>query len=101
MKIGNKVSFKLNGEIHDGEIYVIDRNGTYFSRKPSVDIMVKSENMLYKHVPMEEITSIPDYDTNVKHKGLEGIYDIAKQTIEENNLTIMENEEELDVDRYY
>lgn len=58
MKIGDNVSFKFNDKILDGEVHVVDRHGKFFSRKPSVDIMVKSENMLYKHIPNKDIVKV-------------------------------------------
>ncbi len=55
MKVGDNVSFKFNGKIYDGEVHAVDRHGIFFSRKSSVDIMVNSENMLYKHIPIKDV----------------------------------------------
>ena len=38
-------------DIHEGVVYVVDRYGTFGqSEEPSYDIMVESENCLYKHI---------------------------------------------------
>lgn len=51
MKIGDKVIVKLDGKEYQGEIYVIDKNGTFKNPKiPSYDIMIPELNLLYKHV---------------------------------------------------
>ena len=56
MKVGDNVSFKFNDKIYDGEVHAVDRK--LFSRKPSLDIMVKSENMLYKHIPIKDVVKV-------------------------------------------
>lgn len=50
-KIGDNVSFTLEKEIKQGEIYVVDKYGTFENDSyVSYDIFVKSDNVLYKHV---------------------------------------------------
>lgn len=56
MKIGDNISFKFNDKIYNGEVYAVDQK--FFSRKPSLDIMVKSENMLYKHIPIKDVVKV-------------------------------------------
>lgn len=50
-KIGDNVSFTLENEIKQGEIYIVDKYGTFEDNSDvSYDIFVKSDNVLYKHV---------------------------------------------------
>ncbi len=50
-KIGDNVSFTLENEIKQGEIYIVDKYGTFEDDSDvSYDIFVKSDNVLYKHV---------------------------------------------------
>lgn len=50
-KIGDNVSFTLEKEIKQGEIYVVDKYGTFEDDSDvSYDIFVKNDNVLYKHV---------------------------------------------------
>ena len=61
---GSQFCFEFDGKIHTGTVLVVDyRDGEdakCFGLKNSVytyDIMVKSENMLYKHLPEFVISS--------------------------------------------
>ena len=48
---GNLVKFKLNGEIKEGTVYIIDKYGTFEDDSDvSYDILVGNENCLYKHI---------------------------------------------------
>lgn len=50
-KIGDNVSFTLGNVIKQGEIYIVDKYGTFEDDSDvSYDIFVKSDNVLYKHV---------------------------------------------------
>jgi hypothetical protein len=50
-KIGDDVSFTLGNDIKQGEIYIVDKYGTFEDDSDaSYDIFVKSDNVLYKHV---------------------------------------------------
>lgn len=50
-KIGDDVSFTLENDIKQGEIYIVDKYGTFEDDSDvSYDIFVKSDNVLYKHV---------------------------------------------------
>lgn len=50
-KVGDKVSFKFDTDILQGEIYVVDKYGTFFDDSDvSYDIYVESKNCLYKHI---------------------------------------------------
>lgn len=49
--LNNLVKFELDGEIKEGRIYIIDKYGTFADPSDvSYDIMVDSENCLYKHI---------------------------------------------------
>lgn len=49
-KIGDKVKFEFNGT-KVGEVYIVDPYGTFEQNLyASYDILVKEENMLYKHI---------------------------------------------------
>lgn len=51
-KIDDQVRFKLaDGVEREGFIYIVDAHGTFEQNEDvSYDIMVKSENCLYKHI---------------------------------------------------
>lgn len=53
-KINDVVSFKLQGKIYTGKVYIIDTNGTFEQHEePSYDIMIdiqNSEKCLVKHI---------------------------------------------------
>ena len=45
------VSFEINGEVKHGVVYIVDKYGTFFDDSDvSYDILVESENTLYKHI---------------------------------------------------
>ena len=55
-KVGDEVVFTLNGIQREGVVFIVDANGTFERPKvPSYDILVESENMLYKHVPYDMV----------------------------------------------
>ncbi len=55
------VKFEINGETKQGQIYIIDKYGTFFdSSDVCYDIFVKSENMLYKHVNERFVSLVND-----------------------------------------
>ena len=48
---GDKVTFRCGGETKKGVVCIVDAHGTFEQPGiPSYDILVKEENMLYKHV---------------------------------------------------
>ena len=50
-KEGDYVVFRSNGEKKTGQIYIVDRYGTFGqNEEPSYDVMVDEENCLYKHI---------------------------------------------------
>ena len=55
-KIGDEIVFTLEGIQRRGVIFAVDADGT-FERPgiPSYDILVESENMLYKHVTYDKV----------------------------------------------
>lgn len=49
---GDKVCFKTEKGIKNGTIAIIDKYGTFEQRDDvSYDILVETENCLYKHIP--------------------------------------------------
>lgn len=51
-KEGTMVKFIIGDELKTGHIFVVDKYGTFADPTDvSYDIMVESENMLYKHIP--------------------------------------------------
>ena len=49
-KEGDKVEFAFNDETKVGEVWIVDKWGTFDDpTDASYDIYVESENMLYKH----------------------------------------------------
>ena len=64
---GSQVCFEFDGKIHIGTVLVVDyRDGEvaeYFGLKNSgytYDILVKNENMLYKHLPEFLLSSVEE-----------------------------------------
>lgn len=50
-KVGDEVIFMVDNKQREGIIFVVDAHGTFERPEiPSYDILVESENMLYKHV---------------------------------------------------
>lgn len=50
-KVGTTVKFIVGEELKTGEIFIVDKYGTFDNPNDvSYDIMVESENMLYKHI---------------------------------------------------
>ncbi len=50
-KYGDRVSFAMNGKTKQGVVTVVDAFGTFGQDlEPSYDILVKEENMVYKHI---------------------------------------------------
>ena len=46
-----EVEFTIDGKTKVGKIYIIDKYGTFFDNSDvSYDVMVESENILYKHI---------------------------------------------------
>ena len=53
---GDIVRFNCIGEIRTGTIAIVDRYGTFANpHDVSYDILNKGENMLYKHVPEQDV----------------------------------------------
>lgn len=50
-KLNDVVSFMCNDEKKTGKVYIVDRYGTFEQdEEPSYDVLVESENCLYKHI---------------------------------------------------
>jgi hypothetical protein len=50
-KRSDVVTFKCRDDVKTGTIYIVDSWGTFEQNdEPSYDIMVESENCLYKHI---------------------------------------------------
>ena len=57
-KVGDEVVFTLNGIQREGVVFIVDANGTFERPQvPSYDILVESENILYKHVPYDMVSN--------------------------------------------
>lgn len=57
-KVGDEVTFCIDGALKKGVVLVVDKNGTF--ERPGIssyDIDVESENTLYKHIPCDFIVS--------------------------------------------
>lgn len=55
------VKFEIDGEMKQGQVYIIDKYGTFFDDSDvCYDIFVESENMLYKHVNERFVSSVND-----------------------------------------
>ena len=52
---GQKVQFKCDGTTLHGIIKILDFGGSFDNDYHSYDILVREENMLYKHIPEAEI----------------------------------------------
>lgn len=51
-KVGTTVKFIVCGKSKTGVIWIVDKYGTWnYTEDVSYDIMVESENCLYKHIP--------------------------------------------------
>ena len=49
--LGDIVKFKIQNEIKEGKIYIIDKYGTFDDNSDvSYDVLVENENCLYKHI---------------------------------------------------
>lgn len=58
-KYGDLIEFRFGSETKTGKVYIIDKYGTFFDDSDvSYDIMVESENILYKHI-REDFCSVP------------------------------------------
>ncbi|MGN0282869.1 MAG: hypothetical protein ACI4B3_11335 [Prevotella sp.] len=49
-KVGDNVSFTINNETRNGFIYIVDAYGAFGFDDVSYDILVETENCLYKHI---------------------------------------------------
>lgn len=57
----DNVKFEIDGEMKHGQVYIIDKYGTFFDDSDvCYDILVESENMLYKHVNERFVSSVND-----------------------------------------
>ena len=57
-KVGDEVTFCIDGALKKGVVFVVDKNGTF--ERPGIssyDIDVESENTLYKHIPCDFVIS--------------------------------------------
>lgn len=57
-KLDDKVTFTSENEVKEGTIFIVDRYGTFEQNvEPSYDILVESENCLYKHIVQSKVKS--------------------------------------------
>lgn len=55
-KEGTTVKFIIGNKLKTGVIWVVDEFGTFdYKEDVSYDIMVESENCLYKHIPEKSV----------------------------------------------
>lgn len=55
-KEGTTVKFTFRNELKTGVIWIVDKYGTWdYTEDVCYDIMVESENCLYKHIPEKYI----------------------------------------------
>ncbi|OHX31107.1 hypothetical protein [Bacillus mycoides] len=54
-QVGEKVSFKFGNKMLVGTIDIRDFGGSIEHDYHSYDILVKEENMLYKHIPERDV----------------------------------------------
>ena len=56
-KVGDNVSFTMNNETRNGIVLIVDAYGAFCLDDVSYDILVETENCLYKHVEERMVTS--------------------------------------------
>ena len=61
-KVGDTVSFKFRDTVLTGQIYIVDKYGTFEqNEEPSYDIMVTEQfNGLHKHYRESELTLVKE-----------------------------------------
>lgn len=58
------VKFVIDGKVKHGCVCIIDKYGTFFDNSDvSYDIMVESENTLYKHIREDAVEADDEKDT--------------------------------------
>ena len=55
-KVGDNVSFTINNETRNGIVLIVDTYGAFCLDDVSYDILVETENCLYKHVEERMVT---------------------------------------------
>ena len=61
-KVGEVVKFIAGAKIVEGEIYVVDKWGSFWDYTDvNYDIMVEKDNMLYKHINEKDIVNLFGY----------------------------------------
>ena len=55
-KVGDNVSFTINNETRNGIVFIVDAYGAFCLDDASYDILVETENCLYKHVEERMVT---------------------------------------------
>ena len=56
VKVGDNVSFTINNETRNGIVLIVDAYGAFCLDDVSYDILVETENCLYKHVEERIVT---------------------------------------------
>lgn len=62
-KVGDTVSFTINNETRNGFIYIVDTYGAFALDDVSYDILVETEDCLYKHVEETRVKEISASDS--------------------------------------
>ena len=69
-KLNETVSFTCNGngETKTGTVFTVDRFGTFFCKSDvCYDIMIESENCLYKHIEEKYVSKKEKQNDKPKH----------------------------------
>lgn len=57
--VGDKVKFLMDDEYITGEVYIVDKWGTFWDDTDvQYDIMVESQKTLYKHIKEAKVESV-------------------------------------------
>ena len=57
-KVGDNVSFTINNETRNGFIYIVDTYGAFGLADVSYDILVETEDCLYKHIEEKYVEKV-------------------------------------------
>ena len=62
-KVGDNVSFTINNVTRNGMVLIVDTYGAFCLYDVSYDILVETENCLYKHVEERMVTGTGTSDS--------------------------------------
>ena len=62
-ELDERVKFVIDGKVKHGYVFIIDKYGTFFDNSDvSYDIMVESDNILYKHIREDALEADDEKD---------------------------------------